>query len=276
MTVVSGSVAAYTGRAKVVADDGIDASATSFRGNGWRVAAEVAPDRALYGDVPARPVVLRGDTAVPPDRRDDGSGRFPPDLLRQVPFWDGARLAGDDLVLVVVDDPMTVRRLAGPDDGLIGAVAAIRSWTTIAEPAARLARIRADLEAGTLDPAAWGAAAELAVDVADDPARAAADLLALARQRSGATGAVVSALPEAVAGKVVGSLLDQAADANDPADLAAFAAWFDRHRPAWEGHPALAAGVATLATRAAAAGPGDNGWGDEAARYASALSPDAR
>ena len=78
MTVVSGSVAAYTGRAKVVADDGIDASATSFRGNGWRVAAEVEPDRALYGDVPARPVVLRGDTAVPPDRRDDGSGRFPP------------------------------------------------------------------------------------------------------------------------------------------------------------------------------------------------------
>lgn len=266
-------MAAYRGRARVVGDDHVDASATSFRGEGWRISAEVTPEASLYGEQPARPVTLRGDTARPPASRRQPDEPFPPDVLRQRPFWDDARLGTDHEVLVVVGDEPTVRLLHGAGDDLGPSIRAVRAWTE-APPGTRQERILSDLAGTASGPVRWAAATELILAEAADPQAAVRHLLAVPGRPTDGLRAVLAAVPATTAGAAVTPLLELWSTAAEPIDLAALAGWFDTNRGAWQADGQVAAQVRQLARRSAAAAPGDNGWGDEAARYASALAAD--
>lgn len=271
--VILGSSAAFVGDARVIADDPVDAAATSFRGAGWRVRAEVSPTAAVYGTEPTVSIVLLGDTRVPPASREGNRTRFPPDTLRQVAYWDVAGTVGEtDLVLVVVGERTVVRLLDGPGDELVASVAIIRHWTSIAEPGPRADTVRSDLgTAGTsVGPVAWAAAAEIILAAATDPAAEVDDLL-----RGGPPHAVLSGIPSSAPPPVAAAVVDASSRATGPAEKAAFAGWLDRNRQSWTHDDRLAARVhdfaKTVAGTTGGSGATGDGWSEEASRAASAL-----
>jgi hypothetical protein len=241
-----------TGSAQVVEEAEVDATATSFRGGGHRLTAEIAVVELLFGPGTEDPLRLQGDTPRPPEERVDvGSARFPPDTLRAIPYWDVARPGVATPVLVLVDEPPVVRALLGADDDLPEAVTRLRRWIEL-PPESRRDAVLADLH-GNADPVSFAAGFELLAE--DDPdlaglfrafvsleGRDPAGVEAVVRLLRGRAGG----LPESAVEPLATTLVEALQDEDEPEAVAAYLAWFD----ALGVPPELAQRVAVQAARA--------------------------
>ncbi|GIG23015.1 hypothetical protein Cch01nite_37390 [Cellulomonas chitinilytica] len=281
LTVVEGATAAFTGTARVVGDEPADAAQTSGRGSGYLVTASVSPGDAVFGALPDAAQTVTGETSRPPERRLDPDGpRFPPDTLRDVPFWDQARPGVDAPVLVVASDPPVVRALTGPDDDLPAAVATIRGWTDGDADVER--DLEQDLEGGA--PAVCYVAgfellarttsdlpglAERFLRMPDRPGAAVHGIIALLGPRTGA-------LPDDEVADLGRRLLGVLADEQDPEALVAFLGWFDAHRARLDkGVVKVLPGQAARAAGLRFDGPDGDAWTQEVARFAEPLTEGA-
>jgi len=269
LTVVSDATGAFTGTARVVGDEPTDATQTSARGSGHLVTASVSPDRAVFGDLPGSPQTFTGETSRPPERRPAPDGpRFPPDSLREVPFWDQARPDADLPVLVVLADPPVLRALTGADDDLPGAVATIHGWTDDG------ADVEGSLTSGA--PAVcWVAGFELLTRSTTDLPGLVSHLLGLPGRPGAAVRGIlaVRALLDDDVAELGRRLLGVLTDEQDPEALVALLAWFDAHR-SQVGSDVLDA-VRTEAARAAGLRfdrPDGDAWSQEVARFAEPLT----
>lgn len=272
LTVVSAATGAFTGTARVVGDEPADASQTSARGSGYLVTVSVSPDDAVFGPLPGSPQTFTGETSRPPERRLDPAGpRFPPDTLREVPFWDQARPDVDLPVLVVLADPPVLRALTGPDDDLPGAVATIHGWTDGG------ADVSATL-AGGAPAVCWVAGFELLARSTTDLPGLVARVLGLPGRPGGAVRGIVAllsarALPDDQVADLGRRLLEVLADEQDPEALVALLGWFDAQRSRIG--PDVLDEVRAVAARAAALrfdGPDADAWSQEVARFAEPLT----
>jgi hypothetical protein len=270
LNLIRSAAGAFTASAQVKSDDHVEASATAFRGDGWRVTAEVRPQAAVVGESPAAPVSLSGDTPFAPDQRIDLGRRFPPDTLRRVPYWDCARSGTSQIVLVVVGGKPFVALLEGSGDDLVGAVRTIRDWVELPQ-GERVSRVLSDLRYDTKSAVLWNAGAELVLTDSLEPAGALSDLLAVPGRPPGALAAVEAAMPPAPGAEITAAILGAWATSTSPEDQAASLAWFENNRPAWETSDHLARQVRELARQAADQDSDDGAWGEEISRFAAAL-----
>lgn len=258
LSVVESASAAFTGVARVVGDA---PAATAARGSGYAVTAEIEPDHVIFG--PDQPVTVRGETSRPPERRLDPAGpQFPPDSLREVPYWDQARPGTATPVLCVLAEPPVVRALLGPGDDLPGAVATIRGWTE-----------RGDEVESSLPGASavcWVAGFELLLRTTSDVPGLVGRILRIPARPGGAVSGILQLLPDGTADAtaVASTLLDVLAAERDPEALVALLSWFDAHRPGTAG---LDEDIRAEAERVAALRfEGD--WQQEVARFAAPLT----
>lgn len=235
---VQSAPAAYTGEARAAGERAADAAETGLRGGGFRLTIEVTPQQALFGPLPAGPVTLQGDTALAPKQRSPLDGpRFPPDALRQTPYWDIAPSVDPQPVLVVAADPPLVRALQGPGDGLPAAVAQIRRWVE-ADPADRPKLVLGEL-AGGAEPAAYVAGFELLLQTAPDLADLVDAFLDLPDRPGAATQGVLERVRLAGAAqtaaertRLAGRLLAALPRDSAPAALLGYLTWLDANADA--------------------------------------------
>lgn len=284
LAAIQAAMAAFTGEARVVRDEYVPATQTSFRGAGYRLNVEVTPQRALFGTLPGSPLRLQGETRRAPDKRLDPQGPyFPPDAARQVPYWDYARSNGPQPVLVVLSDPPLVRLLFGPDDDLADAVILIRRWTELPEAEQREAVLK-DLAQARRSPVAYLAGFELLMNTTSDlpglfdafdslPGRPGAAIQGIVNELYGVAGGLSDADIKALAWR----LLDRWAQESDPAALSGYLVWFDAHRQrTWSADEKMKAAVLAQAERASGlsfTGPDAQSWREQVRYYASVLLP---
>jgi hypothetical protein len=243
-----------------------------MRGAGYTLAAEIVPDHVVFGPRPGATVTLRGETGRPPERRQGpGEPRFPPDSLREVPYWDQARPGAQTPVLCVLSDPAVLRALLGPDDDLPHAVGTIRGWVSQG----------GDVERGLPGAPAvcYVAGFELLLRTTTDlpglverilrtpgrPGAAARGILQLLHPR-------VGQLPDAEVVTLARKLLAIMADEREAEALVAYLIWFDAHRERVTGLDreirAEAERVATIRFD----GPEAETWHQEVVRFAAPLT----
>jgi hypothetical protein len=272
LNMVREASAAFVGKARVVSDDHVDASATSFRGEGWRVRAEVTPQWPIFGEPPAGPLTLTGDTPYPPDRRIDLSQRIPPDVLRQVDYWDCARAGDPQAVLAIIGSKASVFPVAGPDDELAASVRTVRDWLQL-PVADRVQRIIQDLSRHGQSAVSWGVGAELILAESPEPANDLARLLDIRDRPVGALRAVAAAVQGAQSPEFARLLLDRWPESGSSTEeQAAVLAWFENHRSAWQSSDEVSQRVRKLAQAASPEGQPESPWAGEIATFASALS----
>jgi hypothetical protein len=191
------------------------------------VRAEIVRSATLFGDVPER-VELEGSTSLPPDER--GEEPFPPDTLRQTPFWDDAAPGKRQGVLVLLGESPALRRLR-PGDWLPDDVAKIRPW---AERGSGADEVLADLSRAPAGPVAFVGGFELLASGGEDPGPLFERFAKLPRRVEGALAGVVRHLRVAAPEwsddtlvAVASTLLDAWAAEDDPATLAEYVTWFD-------------------------------------------------
>lgn len=285
LSVVESASAAFSGTATVVSDEPVSAEQTSFRGAGHEVTAEVEIDRTLFGDAPDSPVTVEGQTSRAPESRSaPDEPRFPPDTLREVPFWDQAVPGAAQEVLVVLAYPPVVRALLGTGDDLPDAVAMIRTWT---EKGAGPKAVEGDLSGSDAPHAvAFVAGFELLARSTDDlaaltdrflglsaiPGAAVRGILALLNRQAGQ-------LAEAQLAAVGRRLADGFAAESDPEALVAYATWFDAHHEQVEAADESAWSDAVAAAERAASltfdGADGDAWHQEVTRFTGALTDEA-
>lgn len=277
--------AGFTAEARPVADVRVAAGETAFRGQAYRVAAEVVPLRTLFGPPPAAPAYVEGETARAPDERLDAAGPgFPPDALRQRPYWDYARLDARRPVLVLTTEPATVRPLTGAADDLPDAVALVRHWIELPAGSQRAAVFTA-LAAGGLSSVAYVAGFALLEERAPDLPALFDDFAHLPGRPGAAIQGIVDglrleagALPEQGFGALAQRLLAAWPDETDPAALSAYLLWFDAHRQrVLDAGAGLAAAARAQAKRVSGlefSGPGAEQWMEQVRYYASVLLRD--
>jgi len=129
--VVRDASVGFTGLAEVVEDSGAG-QVSSPNPAAFTVVAQVHPGDVIFGEVSEESVTAHGTTSRPTNLRlqPDGS-LFPPDTLRQVPYWDYARTGPQQTVMVLLGEPACVRMLLGPHDDLPAAISQVREWTRL-------------------------------------------------------------------------------------------------------------------------------------------------
>ena len=275
LDVVESATAAWTGAARLVGEEPVPETGTSFRGPGFALSVEVTPDGAVVGEPPAGPVTLRLLTARPAERREPpGAYRFPPDTLREVPYADQAVPGTGAPVLVVASDPPVVRGLLAPDDDLPDAVRVIHRWTR------GDAEVLGDLAAG-VPPLAVVAGYELLLRSTTDVAALTDRVLRLPGLPGAATRGVLAllhlrtgSLPDEQVVAVARTLLDVLADETDPEGVVAALTWLDAHRDRYRADPDLRALVDDRVRRVTSLtfdGPDADSWQQEVARHADPL-----
>ena len=270
--VVETATAAFTGTAHVLSDTPAQAGETTLRGAGYMLAAEIAPDRAIFGPRPDAAVTLRGETARPPERRQEPGGpRFPPDSLRDVPYWDQACPGADPPVLCVLSDPPVLRALLGPDDDLPGAVGIIRGWveqgTDVRKslPGAPAVCYVAGFELLLRTTTDLPGLVERILRIPGRPGAAARGILQLLNVRTGR-------LPDADVAALARKLLAVLADERDPEALVAYLTWFDAHRQRATGLDKDLRAEAERVVTLRFDGPDGAAWQQEVARFAAPLT----
>jgi hypothetical protein len=268
LAVVEGATAAFTGTARVLGDT---PAATSLRGPGHEVTAEVTPGDAVFGPPPAAALTLKGETALPPERR--VTSRFPPDSLRELPYWDQAQPGTATPVLCLLSTPPALRALTGPGDDLPHAVATIRGWTAatgdverdLAKPSPAVCYV-AGFELLLRTTPDVPALASRFLRLPGRPGAAARGILQLLQQRT-------VLLADTEVADLARRLLPGLAAETDPEAAVAYLAFFSATRDRLTAtDPALAAAVRTEAGRAAER-PYDGGpWQQEVIRYARAVT----
>lgn len=264
----------------MVSETEVTAAETGFRGAGFAVATEIDPGRSIFGADLDRRVLLHGETPLPPERRTDPGGpRFPPDSLREVPFWDQARPHLAIPVLCLTAEPPVVRALVGPEDDLPAAVALIHGWL---DSEAGHADVERDLTERRVSPVAWVAGFELLLRTSTDVADLSARFLRLPNRPGAAARGVLTLLrrtlpemPESEIAVLAQQLLDAMVDETDPEALVAYLSLLDaEHQRITAADAALADAVRTAAERAVTLhveGPDGEAWAGELARFAGPL-----
>jgi hypothetical protein len=248
--------AAFTGEARLVEDEWVPATETAFRGAGYRLTAEIAPQQILFGPLPKSTVRLQNNTKRAPDRRLNLDAlRFPPDALRQEAYWEYARLDVVQPVLVILADPAAVYPLTGPDDELLNTVVLIRRWTTLVE-AEQWSTVFTDLGEHGRSPVSYVAGFELLLNMTSDLPRLVDSFMSLSRRPGPATQEVLSqlhavavSLSQAEVTALARQLLGAWAKEVEPAALLGYLTWFDAQRRAWSDDPKLRAAVVAEAKR---------------------------
>ena len=268
LSIVESATAAFTGTARVVDDSPASISA---RGSGFRVTAEITLGEAVFGPLPDAPVTADGETSRPPDRRPDPAGpRFPPDSLREVPYWDQARPNIDTPVLCVQSNPPAVRTLLGADDDLPRAVALIRGWV------AQGADVMGGLP-GAPAPA-FVAGFELLLRTTTDLPGLLDSVLAIPGRPGAAVRGIVALLPPhtnllpgpaftAVARILLAALSTE----RDPEALVALLSWFDANSDRTADLEKEIKAAAERATALTFTGPDGDAWHQEVIRFAAPL-----
>ena len=225
LQLVTGADGGFVGEATTVEDLGEDD--TGSRNPGYRVWAEIERRRALFGDAPER-VELEGTTSLPAEER--GEETFPPDTLRQTPFWDDAAPGERREVLVLLGEAPALRRLRA-DDWLPDDVAMIRRW---AEGNSDADKVLSELAGAPAGPVAFVAGFELLTSAGEDPGQLFERFAKLPRHLKGALAGVVRHLRVAAPEwsdntlvAVASTLLAAWAGEDDPATLAEYVTWFD-------------------------------------------------
>lgn len=289
LTAIESATAAFTGTARVTGDA---PAPTTSRGNGFAVTAEIQPDRVIFGhladetgnrpadeagslpadvasgpsasgpqSIPAGPVTVRGETSRPPERRLDPAGpRFPPDSLREVPYWDQARTGSATPVLVVLTEPPVVRSLLGTGDDLPSAVAAVRGWVERGD----------DVESSLPGASAvgWVAGFELLLRTATDVPALTARILGSPGIPGAAVRGILALLATADPAPLARTVLDTMAGARDPEAVVAALTWLDANRGQLAGLDQEIRAAAERATRQTFEGD----WQQEVARHAEAIT----
>jgi hypothetical protein len=269
LTVVETAPAAFTGTARLTGETPAPVAA---RGGGYALTAAVEPGRVVFGSPPDTTVELHGETSLPPERRPPpGEPRFPPDALREVPYWDQARPGDPAPVLCVQSQPPVVRALTGPGDDLPDAVAMIRGWTgpadverDLANPAPAICYV-AGFELLLRTTTDVPGLAERVLRLPGRPGAAAAGILQLLQARA-------AQMPDADVTALARRLLAAMADEQDPQAAVAYLAWFSAQQPRIGD---LDGAVRDEAQRVAARpfdGPDGDAWRAEVTRYAQALT----
>ncbi|MEW5988223.1 MAG: hypothetical protein AB1791_16465 [Chloroflexota bacterium] len=256
LAAIQGAAAAFTGRARLVEERPVSAAETTFRGGGFRLTAEIAPEQAVFGPLPEQPVRAQGDTTLAAGQRTGlDAPRFPPDDLRQELYWTYARPEVIQPVLVIMAEPAAVYALSGPADDLPAAVQQIHGWTQLPVDGRRPAILDA-LPASP--PTAWLAGFELLMATNRDLPGLAESFLALAGRPGAATQGILdllyraaSPLPPPELAGLAGKLLAFWPSESEPAALLGYLTWFDAHRRAWEGDETMKAAVRQAAQRSA-------------------------
>lgn len=265
---VASAGAAYTGEATPAGERAVDAATSGLRGGGFRLTITVTPQQAIFGPLPQGPQRVEGDTALPPDRRSPPDGpRFPPDDVRELPYWDTAQPPGPHPVLVVALDPPLVRRLSGPADDLPAVVARVRGWVE-ADAGKHPGKLLGELSTPGNHPAAYLAAFELLQRSAPDIVALVEAFLDLPDRPGAATRAVLGRvyqatgrLPETARSTLGARLAAVLPREHDPAALLGYLTWFDAYAGSLDG-PTKAA-VAREAERIAGmhlTGPDATAW----------------
>ena len=272
LSVVETATAAFTGIARVVRDTPAPAGETTFRGAGYTLAAEIEPDQVVFGPRPDARMTLRGETGRPPDsRQDPGGPRFPPDSLRDVPYWDQAGSGAETPVLCVLSSPPVLRALLGPDDDLPRAVGMIRGWVGHEDdverslPGASAICYVAGFELLLRTTTDLPGLLERILRIPGRPGAAARGIIRLLHPRTGQ-------LPDAEVAAVARKLLAVMAHERDPEALVAYLTWFDAHKERVTG---LAKEVRAEAEQVATLqfdGPDGEAWRQEVARFAAPLT----
>lgn len=268
LSIVESATAAFTGTARIVDDS---PASTSGRGSGFRVTAEITPGEPVFGPLPDAPVTADGETSRPPDRRPDPAGpRFPPDSLREVPYWDQARPHTGTPVLCVRSSPPAVRTLLGADDDLPRAVDLIRDWV------AQGADVMGGLP-GAPAPA-FVAGFELLMRTTTDLPGLLDSILAISDRPGAAVRGIVALLPphtnllpDATFTAVARILLATLSTERDPEALVALLTWFGANS---ERTSDLEKDIRAAAERASTltfAGPDGDVWHQEVTRFADPL-----
>ena len=237
LSVIKAGTAAFTGEARVVEDQWLPATETSFFGPGYRLSAEINPQQALFGSMPDVPVRLEGETTRAPDARLSlDAFYFPPDTLRRVPYWDYARAGVPQQVMVVLAEPALVRPLTGLKDNLPDAVKLIYGWTRLPEDKQKSA-VMADLAKPGHSPVTYVAAFELLMATTSDLLGLYNTFLSLPGQTGAAIGGIVDELRSAATSlsdqeikALAWRLLEGWVQESDPAALSSYIVWFDQHR----------------------------------------------
>jgi hypothetical protein len=269
LSIVESASGAFTGTARLVDDS---PASTSARGDGFRVTAEITPGEAVFGPLPGGPVTVDGTTRRPPDRRPDPAGpRFPPDSLREVPYWDQARSDTGTPVLCVQSSPPAVRTLLGADDDLPRAVDLIRNWV------AREADVLDGLP-GAPAPA-FVAGFELLLRTTADLPGLLDGMLAIPDRPGAAVRGIVALLPphtnllpDVTFTALARVLLAALSTERNPEALVALLTWFGANsdRTSDLGKDVMAA--AERASTLTFAGPDGDAWHQEVTRFAGPLS----
>jgi hypothetical protein len=259
-----------------VASDVIDLGPvdTSPRMAAYAVECDLEVENVLFGEPPQR-TRLTGTASVPPGQR-DGS-RFPPDLLRETPFWDEAEPGTSARVLALFGGDSPVTRLLTSDDPLVEDIRDIRRWI---ERRASADDILATLERRAAGPVAFAAGFQLLVSEGADPADAFNRVHGLPRTDAALAG-VVDRLrvdapwDDAALVDVAEALAAGWDDEREPATLVAYLTWFDTfHSRLLAARPKLRDEVVRLTERDASAsfdGPNGAAWTGEVRRRAEAL-----
>lgn len=259
-----------------VASDVVDLGPvdTSPRTAAYAVECDLEVENVLFGE-PPQPVRLRGTTSVPPGQRD--GRRFPPDLLRETPFWDEAEPGTSARVLALFGSGSPVTRSLAADDPLVEDICDIRRWS---ERGASADDVVATLERRAAGPVAFAAGLELLVSEGADPADAFNRIRGLPRTDAALAG-VVDRLrvdapwDDAALADVAEALAAGWDHERDPATLVAYLTWFGAfHGRVLAVRPALRGELVRLAERDASAsfdGPDGAAWTREVQRRAEAL-----
>ncbi len=261
---------AYIGTASAVNDRPASSAETGRRGGGWHVAASVQPEHTVFGDLPKGPVSVEGDATRPPERRLALDGPiFPPDTLREMPYWEYARADAKQAVLVIDTQPVYIRAISGQDDTLVAAVRLVRHWVELPRNSQAKA-ILTDLGKPGGAAVAHAAGFELLLQQNDDLDALIDSFFAITGRPGAATQQALGLLqPTALARPArervaLGTrLLAFWKGENDPAALLGYIAWFSAMHAAWGGDATLKEAVAAEARRAAALtidGPDAAAW----------------
>jgi hypothetical protein len=270
LTAVQTASAAFTGEARLVEDKWIPATETTFRGAGYRLTAEIASRRSLFGPLPESTVRLQGTTKRAPNQRLNlGAPRFPPDALRQEAYWEYALPGVIQPVLVIPTDPAVVRPLTGSDDELPDTVIIIHRWTNLAR-AEQWSTVFADLGKPGRSAVSYAAGFELLLKTTSDLPGLVDSFLSLPGRPGAATQEVLSqlyaiamSLPQAEAAALARQLLVHWTKEVEPAALLGYLTWFDAHRRVWGDDPKLKTAVLLEAKRSVAlsfSGPNALAW----------------
>jgi hypothetical protein len=276
------ATAAFTGEARLVEDRWVPATETAFRGAGYRLTAEITPQRSLFGPLPDSTVRLQDDTKRAPDRRLSlEAPRFPPDTLRKEAYWEYAQSDVVQPVLVLLAEPAVVRLLTGPDDDLPEAVLLIHRWTTLAETEQKA--VLTDLSKPAHDPVAYVAGFELLMSTTSDLPALVDAFLSLPGRPGAATQGILNELYRAASSlskpeiKVLArQLLASWTQEVEPNALLGYLTWFDAHRQAWGDEPGLKTAVVAEAERVEALsfqGPDASAWQQRVQQQAAFLLP---